>query len=104
MTMAPGIEAAASPHGRAAAAAAAAAVGYYQGYSEAGPQMHHSSVQAPLAHAPGHSESAAAVAAAAVSAGHPAAQTHESFFASSEAASRYYQMHYENAQAGKSQI
>jgi len=100
MTMAPGIEAAASPHGRAAAAAAMAA--YYQqgsgGYPEAaaavavgGPQMHHSSVQ-------GVSDPASSAAAAA--GGHPGAHgaAHEaSFFASSDAASRYYQMHYESA-------
>ena len=88
MTMAPGIEAAASPHGRAAAAAAAAAAAWYQqggAYPEAPvvpPQMHHS-VQDPAAvghtgHA-GHGPEAA------------------SFFASSDAASRYYQMHYESA-------
>ena len=96
MTMAPGIEAAASPHGRAAAAAAVAA--YYQqgsAYPDAAsaaaasvpPQMHHSSVQGIA----DHSSTASAV--------HPGAHgAHEaSFFASSAEASRYYQMHYESA-------
>ena len=92
MTMAPGIEAASSPHGRAAAAAAVAA--YYQGgtagYPEAPTaQMHHSSVQAGVAADPN-------PAASAVHAG--AHGPHEaSFFASSAEASRYYQMHYESA-------
>ena len=92
MTMAPGIEAAASPHGRAAAAAAAAAAAWYQqggAYPEAPvvPQMHHS-VQDPASVTagghPGH-------------AGHGPEPTSASFFASSDAASRYYQMHYESA-------
>ena len=94
MTMAPGIEAAASPHGRAAAAAAAAAAAWYhQGgsYPEAATasgSMHNSqSVHDPSV------------------AGHPVHPTPHvpeaagsaSFFASSDAASRYYQMHYESA-------
>ena len=86
MTMAPGIEAAAAgPHGRAAAAAAAAAAAWYGQGTYEGPQMHHS-VQAS---APGDPANA----------GHPAAHGgHDSFFASSaDAASRYYQMHYESA-------
>ena len=54
-----------------------------------GPQMHHSSVQ-------GVSDPASSVAGVA---GHPGAHSHPetSFFASSDAASRYYQMHYESA-------
>ena len=97
MTMAPGIEAAASPHGRAAAAAAAAAAAWYQqgasaasvaSYPETSPasQMHHSSVQGVVDHP-------------ATAAGHPAAHgsAHEASFFGSDAASRYYQMHYENA-------
>lgn len=90
MTMAPGIEAAASPHGRAAAAAAAAAVGYYPGYPEvhnsAPSQLHHSSVQG-VAGGPAVDPS--------LTAGHPVHGSHESFDA---AASRYYQMQYESAQ------
>ena len=51
--------------------------------------MHHSSVQ-------GVSDPASSVAGVA---GHPGAHSHPetSFFASSDAASRYYQMHYESA-------
>ena len=58
-----------------------------------GPQMHHSSVQ-------GVSDPASTVAAVG---GHPGAHgAHEaSFFASSDAASRYYQMHYESAAASQ---
>ena len=88
MTMAPGIEAAAAgPHGRAAAAAAAAAAAWYQGGTYDTPQMPHHSVQAGT---PGDLPA---------NAGHPAAHGgHDSFFASSaDAASRYYQMHYESA-------
>ena len=87
MTMAPGIEAAAAgPHGRAAAAAAAAAAAWYQQGTYDTPQMHHS-VQAGT---PGDLPA---------NAGHPSAHGgHDSFFASSaDAASRYYQMHYESA-------
>ena len=104
MTMAPGIEAAASPHGRAAAAAAAAAAAYYpSAYSDVpnaapGPQY------SPTMHGgqADHAASAAAAAAAAVG-GHPGPGAHaahdaSSFFASSDAASRYYQMQYESAQ------
>ena len=61
-----------------------------------GPQMHHSSVQ-------GVSDPASTVAAVG---GHPGAHgAHEaSFFASSDAASRYYQMHYESAAASQGNI
>ena len=92
MTMAPGIEAAAAgPHGRAAAAAAAAAAAWYQqGTYDSPAQMHHS-VPAGTA-APGDPSSA----------GHPAAHGGHEFFASSaDAASRYYQMHYEASAASQ---
>jgi len=88
MTMAPGIEAAASPHGRAAAA------WYHQGgsYPEAATaasagSMHNSqSVHDPSTGHPVHPTPHV-----------PEAAGSASFFASSDAASRYYQMHYESA-------
>ena len=99
MTMAPGIEAAASPHGRAAAAAAAAAAAWYhQGgsYPEAATaasagSMHNSqSVHDPSTGHPVHPTPHV-----------PEAAGSASFFASSDAASRYYQMHYESAAASQ---
>ena len=97
MTMAPGIDAAASPHGRAAAAAAAAAAAWYhQGGSypdvatsaaTASSTMHNSqSVHDPSTGHPVHPTPHV-----------PEAAGSASFFASSDAASRYYQMHYESA-------
>ncbi len=106
MTMAPGIEAAASPHGRAAAAAAAAAAAWYQqtGYptsAEAGTSgSSPSATSAPSSAVmpPYHPAAAHQTAAGLEHAGHPAGSAAgQDFFASSAEASRYYQMHYESA-------
>ena len=96
MTMAPGIEAAASPHVRAASAAAAAAAAWYHqgagGYPEVATSVSGTMHNSQSVHDPS-------------AGGHPAHPTPHvpeaagsaSFFASSDAASRYYQMHYESA-------
>ena len=96
MTMAPGIEAAASPHVRAASAAAAAAAAWYHqgagGYPEVATSVSGTMHNSQSVHDP-------------TAGGHPAHPTPHvpeaagsaSFFASSDAASRYYQMHYESA-------